>query len=136
MCACFREIMVGTSFCGFTTIPPDFIRILMRDHSLETHDKRLRATVVEATTMSSMEVGMEERPSNSATPRELTQNPLKKIWMPLPCKNGLPEKHISQRKGAYITLPTWLDRKPVVAHARIIHLMYVVYVVKMHFIHS
>lgn len=32
-----------------------------------------------------------------AVPRELTQNPLKKIWMP--CKNGLPEKHISQRKG-------------------------------------
>uniref|UniRef100_A0A3Q3X638 Uncharacterized protein n=1 Tax=Mola mola TaxID=94237 RepID=A0A3Q3X638_MOLML len=38
----------------------------------------------------------ENTPSN---PRELTQNPLKKIWMP--CKNGLPEKHISQRKGAY-----------------------------------
>lgn len=32
-----------------------------------------------------------------SVPRELTQNPLKKIWMP--CKNGLPEKHISQRKG-------------------------------------
>uniref|UniRef100_A0A8C7UBU8 6-phosphofructo-2-kinase/fructose-2,6-biphosphatase 4a n=2 Tax=Oncorhynchus mykiss TaxID=8022 RepID=A0A8C7UBU8_ONCMY len=106
MCACFREIMVGTSFCGFTTIPPDFIRILMRDHSLEAHDKRLRATVVEATTMSSMEVGMEERPSNSATPRELTQNPLKKIWMPLPCKNGLPEKHISQRKVCMTNCPT------------------------------
>ncbi|XP_023994884.1 6-phosphofructo-2-kinase/fructose-2,6-bisphosphatase 4-like isoform X3 [Salvelinus sp. IW2-2015] len=78
----------------------------MRDHSPETHDKRLRATVVEATTMSSMEVGMEERPSNTATPRELTQNPLKKIWMPLPCKNGLPEKHISQRKVCMTNCPT------------------------------
>lgn len=34
-----------------------------------------------------------------SVPRELTQNPLKKIWMP--CKNGLPEKHISQRKGTW-----------------------------------
>uniref|UniRef100_A0A3Q3FPF9 Uncharacterized protein n=1 Tax=Labrus bergylta TaxID=56723 RepID=A0A3Q3FPF9_9LABR len=33
-------------------------------------------------------------------PRELTQNPLKKIWMP--CENGLPEKHISQRKGCHV----------------------------------
>uniref|UniRef100_A0A8C7H7A4 6-phosphofructo-2-kinase/fructose-2,6-biphosphatase 4a n=1 Tax=Oncorhynchus kisutch TaxID=8019 RepID=A0A8C7H7A4_ONCKI len=49
---------------------------------------------------------MEERPSNSATPRELTQNPLKKIWMPLPCKNGLPEKHISQRKVCMTNCPT------------------------------
>lgn len=31
------------------------------------------------------------------SPRELTQNPLRKIWMPY--KNGLPEKHIPQRKG-------------------------------------
>ncbi|CAF96557.1 unnamed protein product, partial [Tetraodon nigroviridis] len=31
-----------------------------------------------------------------SNPRELTQNPLKKIWVP--CKNGLPDKHISQRK--------------------------------------
>uniref|UniRef100_A0A4W5QUQ0 6-phosphofructo-2-kinase/fructose-2,6-biphosphatase 4a n=1 Tax=Hucho hucho TaxID=62062 RepID=A0A4W5QUQ0_9TELE len=53
-----------------------------------------------------MEVGMAERPSNSATPRELTQNPLKKIWMPLPCKNGLPEKHISQRKVCMTNCPT------------------------------
>lgn len=30
-------------------------------------------------------------------PRELTQNPLRKIWMP--CKNGLPEKHIAQKRG-------------------------------------
>ncbi|XP_071227973.1 6-phosphofructo-2-kinase/fructose-2,6-bisphosphatase 4a isoform X3 [Salvelinus alpinus] len=106
MCACFREIRVGTTFCGFTTTPPDFIRTLMGDHSPETHDKRLRATVVEATTMSSMEVGMEERPSTTAAPRELTQNPLKKIWMPLPCKNGLPEKHISQRKVCMTNCPT------------------------------
>ena len=42
--------------------------------------------------------GMENKPaSNPAKPRELTQNPLKKIWMPY--KNGLPEKHTSQRKG-------------------------------------
>lgn len=34
-----------------------------------------------------------------SVPRELTQNPLKKIWMP--CKNGLPEKHIFQRKGTW-----------------------------------
>lgn len=32
-----------------------------------------------------------------AIPRELTQNPLRKIW--IPCKNGLPEKHISQKRG-------------------------------------
>ncbi|KAK6473835.1 6-phosphofructo-2-kinase/fructose-2,6-bisphosphatase 4 isoform X1 [Huso huso] len=37
-------------------------------------------------------------------PRELTQNPLKKIWMP--CKNGLPEKHISQRKVCMTNCPT------------------------------
>lgn len=50
-----------------------------------------------AAASASYEDTMEDRtPSN---PRELTQNPLKKIWMP--CKNGLPEKHISQRKGAY-----------------------------------
>lgn len=63
-------------------------------------EERLRATVAEAT-MSSVAVGMEARPSNAATPRELTQNPLKKIWMPLPCKNGLPDKRICQRMGAY-----------------------------------
>uniref|UniRef100_A0A3Q3E2I5 Uncharacterized protein n=1 Tax=Hippocampus comes TaxID=109280 RepID=A0A3Q3E2I5_HIPCM len=38
-------------------------------------------------------------PTSNLNPRELTQNPLKKIWMP--CKNGLPERHISQRKGTY-----------------------------------
>uniref|UniRef100_A0A674PGE7 6-phosphofructo-2-kinase/fructose-2,6-biphosphatase 4a n=1 Tax=Takifugu rubripes TaxID=31033 RepID=A0A674PGE7_TAKRU len=45
---------------------------------------------------------MEDKaPSN---PRELTQNPLKKIWMPY--KNGLPEKHISQRKVCMTNCPT------------------------------
>ncbi|XP_035244009.1 6-phosphofructo-2-kinase/fructose-2,6-bisphosphatase 4a isoform X2 [Anguilla anguilla] len=39
-----------------------------------------------------------------AAPRELTQNPLKKIWMP--CKNGLPEKNISQRKVCMTNCPT------------------------------
>ncbi len=36
---------------------------------------------------------------NSLT-RELTQNPLKKIWVPS-STNGLPDRHISQRKGEY-----------------------------------
>ncbi|XP_029357593.1 6-phosphofructo-2-kinase/fructose-2,6-bisphosphatase 4a isoform X5 [Echeneis naucrates] len=46
--------------------------------------------------------GMEDKtPPN---PRELTQNPLKKIWMPY--KNGLPEKHISQRKVCMTNCPT------------------------------
>ncbi|KAI5093702.1 6-phosphofructo-2-kinase/fructose-2,6-bisphosphatase 4a isoform X2 [Silurus meridionalis] len=36
--------------------------------------------------------------------RELTQNPLKKIWMP--CKNGLPEKPIFQRKVCMTNCPT------------------------------
>uniref|UniRef100_A0A668UNF4 6-phosphofructo-2-kinase domain-containing protein n=1 Tax=Oreochromis aureus TaxID=47969 RepID=A0A668UNF4_OREAU len=40
----------------------------------------------------------------STNPRELTQNPLKKIWMPY--KNGLPEKHISQRKVCMTNCPT------------------------------
>ena len=60
-------------------------------------NKRPRADFVEA---SLMDDEMDERPSNSSTPRELTQNPLKKIWMPN--KNGLPEKHISQRKGVFV----------------------------------
>lgn len=61
----------------------------------EHHGKRSRVPV--ASFSSSGEDTMEDKaPSN---PRELTQNPLKKIWMPY--KNGLPEKHISQRKGAY-----------------------------------
>uniref|UniRef100_A0A8C7YVZ2 6-phosphofructo-2-kinase/fructose-2,6-biphosphatase 4a n=1 Tax=Oryzias sinensis TaxID=183150 RepID=A0A8C7YVZ2_9TELE len=41
---------------------------------------------------------------NASTHRELTQNPLKKIWMPY--KNGLPEKHISQRKVCMTNCPT------------------------------
>ncbi|CAB1315040.1 unnamed protein product [Coregonus sp. 'balchen'] len=40
----------------------------------------------------------------ATSPRELTQNPLKKIWMP--CKNGLPEKHISQRRVCMTNCPT------------------------------
>ncbi|XP_071016818.1 6-phosphofructo-2-kinase/fructose-2,6-bisphosphatase 4-like isoform X1 [Oncorhynchus clarkii lewisi] len=68
-------------------------------------EERLRATVAEAT-MSSVAVGMEARPSNAATPRELTQNPLKKIWMPLPCKNGLPDKRICQRMVCMTNCPT------------------------------
>uniref|UniRef100_H3B1H5 6-phosphofructo-2-kinase/fructose-2,6-biphosphatase 4a n=1 Tax=Latimeria chalumnae TaxID=7897 RepID=H3B1H5_LATCH len=45
------------------------------------------------------------RGSTMATsPRELTQNPLKKIWMP--CNNGLPEKHTSQRKVCMTNCPT------------------------------
>uniref|UniRef100_A0A8C5EDB0 6-phosphofructo-2-kinase/fructose-2,6-bisphosphatase 4-like n=1 Tax=Gouania willdenowi TaxID=441366 RepID=A0A8C5EDB0_GOUWI len=39
-----------------------------------------------------------------SNPRELTQNPLKKIWMP--CKNGLPETHISQRRVCMTNCPT------------------------------
>ncbi|XP_053539852.1 6-phosphofructo-2-kinase/fructose-2,6-bisphosphatase 4b [Ictalurus punctatus] len=39
-----------------------------------------------------------------ALPRELAQNPLHKIWMP--CKNGLPEKHISQRRVCMTNCPT------------------------------
>uniref|UniRef100_A0A672SQZ3 6-phosphofructo-2-kinase/fructose-2,6-bisphosphatase 4 n=1 Tax=Sinocyclocheilus grahami TaxID=75366 RepID=A0A672SQZ3_SINGR len=39
-----------------------------------------------------------------AIPRELTQNPLRKIWMP--CKNGLPEKHISQKRVCMTNCPT------------------------------
>uniref|UniRef100_A0A3B3QX86 6-phosphofructo-2-kinase/fructose-2,6-bisphosphatase 4-like n=1 Tax=Paramormyrops kingsleyae TaxID=1676925 RepID=A0A3B3QX86_9TELE len=40
----------------------------------------------------------------ASSPRELTQNPLKKIWMP--CKNGLPEKNICQRKVGMTNCPT------------------------------
>ncbi|KAJ3603370.1 hypothetical protein NHX12_031112 [Muraenolepis orangiensis] len=36
--------------------------------------------------------------------RELTQNPLRKIW--IPCKNGLPEKHIFQRRVCMTNCPT------------------------------
>uniref|UniRef100_A0A3B3CW21 6-phosphofructo-2-kinase/fructose-2,6-biphosphatase 4a n=1 Tax=Oryzias melastigma TaxID=30732 RepID=A0A3B3CW21_ORYME len=51
---------------------------------------------------------MEDR--TPTTPRELTQNPLKKIWMPY--KNGLPEKHISQRKGSYIDIVLCMTNCP------------------------
>ncbi|XP_058259076.1 6-phosphofructo-2-kinase/fructose-2,6-bisphosphatase 4b isoform X2 [Hemibagrus wyckioides] len=39
-----------------------------------------------------------------ALPRELAQNPLHKTWMP--CKNGLPETHISQRRVCMTNCPT------------------------------
>lgn len=74
----------------------------MKDQSSAQHQMK-RARVTDEAPSTSMEGGMdEETPSDSMTPRELTQNPLKKIWMPY--KNGLPETHISQRKGAYVTL--------------------------------
>ncbi|KAL4655811.1 6-phosphofructo-2-kinase/fructose-2,6-bisphosphatase 4-like [Arapaima gigas] len=38
------------------------------------------------------------------SPRQLTQNPLKKIWMPY--KNGHPEQHISQRRVCMTNCPT------------------------------
>ncbi|KAF3855898.1 hypothetical protein F7725_016621 [Dissostichus mawsoni] len=72
-------------------------RMKHRSHSEQHSGKRPRVPAAAASTSTSPQDGMEDKtPSN---PRELTQNPLKKIWMP--CKNGLPEKHISQRKGAY-----------------------------------
>uniref|UniRef100_A0A8C9SWD4 6-phosphofructo-2-kinase/fructose-2,6-bisphosphatase 4-like n=1 Tax=Scleropages formosus TaxID=113540 RepID=A0A8C9SWD4_SCLFO len=40
----------------------------------------------------------------ASSPRELTQNPLKKIWVP--CKNGLPDRHISQRRVCMTNCPT------------------------------
>ncbi|XP_078517756.1 6-phosphofructo-2-kinase/fructose-2,6-bisphosphatase 4 isoform X2 [Lissotriton helveticus] len=40
----------------------------------------------------------------AVSPRELTQNPLKKIWMPY--NNGLPGKHTSQRKVCMTNCPT------------------------------
>lgn len=58
--------------------------------------KRSRESAVAPLRLTCRHAMEDDTPSN---PRELTQNPLKKIWMP--CKNGLPEKHISQRKGAY-----------------------------------
>lgn len=84
------------------TDPPGYLSILQcgarmkhRSPSEQHHGKRSRVPAAAAST--SQQDGMEDKtPQN---PRELTQNPLKKIWMP--CKNGLPEKHISQRKGAY-----------------------------------
>lgn len=70
------------------------------------HGKKPR--VPEASSSFARENTMEDKaPSN---PRELTQNPLKKIWMP--CKNGLPEKHISQRKGAYDNVAAFASMVP------------------------
>lgn len=70
-------------------------RMKHRSSSEQHHGKRPRVPAVAAST--SPPDRMEDKPPSN--PRELTQNPLKKIWMP--CKNGLPEKHISQRKSAY-----------------------------------
>ncbi|XP_055019088.1 6-phosphofructo-2-kinase/fructose-2,6-bisphosphatase 4-like isoform X1 [Boleophthalmus pectinirostris] len=38
-------------------------------------------------------------------PRELTQNPLRKIWMPR-CSNGLPQRPITQRRVCMTNCPT------------------------------
>lgn len=75
--------------------PPRASLMKHRSPSGQQHGKRSRVPVASASF--SDEPTMEDK--GHANPRELTQNPLKKIWMP--CKNGLPEKHISQRKGAY-----------------------------------
>ncbi|KAI3370389.1 hypothetical protein L3Q82_025158, partial [Scortum barcoo] len=81
---------------GSVVIPRRAAWMKHRSPSEQHPGKRARVPAAAAST--SRQDGMEDKapPSN---PRELTQNPLKKIWMP--CKNGLPEKHISQRKGAY-----------------------------------
>uniref|UniRef100_UPI003AAB0B73 6-phosphofructo-2-kinase/fructose-2, 6-bisphosphatase 4a isoform X4 n=1 Tax=Centroberyx gerrardi TaxID=166262 RepID=UPI003AAB0B73 len=74
----------------------------MKDRSPSAQHQRKRPRVPAAAASASPGPGMEDKtPSN---PRELTQNPLKKIWMP--CKNGLPEKHISQRKVCMTNCPT------------------------------
>uniref|UniRef100_A0AAV2M6E6 6-phosphofructo-2-kinase domain-containing protein n=1 Tax=Knipowitschia caucasica TaxID=637954 RepID=A0AAV2M6E6_KNICA len=62
--------------------------------------KRAR-TPADSPTVPSPEAMADTAPTN---PRELTQNPLKKIWMPY--KNGLPENHISQRKVCMTNCPT------------------------------
>ncbi|KAM4587643.1 6-phosphofructo-2-kinase/fructose-2,6-bisphosphatase 4a isoform 1-T1 [Odontesthes bonariensis] len=73
-----------------------------RSPSEQHHGKLPRVGVPAAAASTSQRDGMEEKtPSNL---RELTQNPLKKIWMPY--KNGLPEKHISQRKVCMTNCPT------------------------------
>ncbi|XP_048878791.1 6-phosphofructo-2-kinase/fructose-2,6-bisphosphatase 4a isoform X1 [Brienomyrus brachyistius] len=58
--------------------------------------------MVPSTARSAMEVCPEV--SAMPSPRQLTQNPLKKIWMP--CKNGHPERTISQRKVCMTNCPT------------------------------
>ncbi|XP_061147117.1 6-phosphofructo-2-kinase/fructose-2,6-bisphosphatase 4-like isoform X2 [Syngnathus typhle] len=71
-----------------------------RSPSEQHHGKRPRVPPAAAST--SPQDAMEDAPLPN--PRELTQNPLKKIWMP--CKNGLPERHISQRKVCMTNCPT------------------------------
>ncbi|KAI4827107.1 hypothetical protein KUCAC02_030531 [Chaenocephalus aceratus] len=75
-----------------------------RSHSEQHSGKRPRvpAAAASTSTSTSPQDGMEDK--TPSKPRELTQNPLKKIWMP--CKNGLPEKHISQRKVCMTNCPT------------------------------
>ncbi|XP_031701031.1 6-phosphofructo-2-kinase/fructose-2,6-bisphosphatase 4a isoform X2 [Anarrhichthys ocellatus] len=75
-----------------------------RSHSEKHSGKRpcVPAAASSASSTSSLPDGMEDK--TPPKPRELTQNPLKKIWMP--CKNGLPEKHISQRKVCMTNCPT------------------------------
>lgn len=68
-----------------------------RPHSEAHQGKRPRVPADSAAAAAAPPDGMEDKAPS--IPRELTQNPLKKIWMPY--KNGLPETHISQRKGAY-----------------------------------
>lgn len=72
-------------------------RMKHRSTSEQHHGKKPRVPAAAAATSTSPQDGMEDKAATN--PRELTQNPLKKIWMPY--KNGLPEKHICQRKGAY-----------------------------------
>ncbi|TNN49670.1 6-phosphofructo-2-kinase/fructose-2,6-bisphosphatase 4 [Liparis tanakae] len=72
-----------------------------RSHSEQHQGKRPRVPAAAAST-SPPDGTMDN--TTPVKPRELTQNPLKKIWMP--CKNGLPEKHISQRKVCMTNCPT------------------------------
>ncbi|CAI5688707.1 unnamed protein product [Oreochromis niloticus] len=73
-----------------------------RSPSEQHHGKKPRVPAAAAATSTSPQDGMEDKAATN--PRELTQNPLKKIWMPY--KNGLPEKHISQRKVCMTNCPT------------------------------
>uniref|UniRef100_A0A8C8DVT4 6-phosphofructo-2-kinase/fructose-2,6-biphosphatase 4a n=1 Tax=Oryzias sinensis TaxID=183150 RepID=A0A8C8DVT4_9TELE len=73
-----------------------------RSPSEQHHGKHPRVGDCVAAASSTAQDGMEDK--NASTHRELTQNPLKKIWMPY--KNGLPEKHISQRKVCMTNCPT------------------------------
>lgn len=81
---------------------------LMKHRSPPEQHHGKKSRVPDASSSFAHEDTMEDKaPSN---PRELTQNPLKKIWMP--CKNGLPEKHISQRKGAYDNVAAFASMVP------------------------